>query len=235
MAENERVLVIGGTRGAGREMVRLLLRDGNLVRVLARDAGRARAKMGETVEVVEGDVTRPETLPEAMRDVDAIILTVGVPRRPMGRSQVRAVEYDGTRNVLKAARQAGFNGRFLYMSALGTTRPSVEGVLLNLLKGGTLHWRRRGERQIRQSGFDYTITHAGILTDAAPGRQPLEISQNEYPLSLRYRISRADVAEVFVQALRHPQTRNTTFDAVWAQDELAETWHVLFARLVQGT
>lgn len=32
-----------------------------------------------------------------------------------------------------------------------------------------------------------------------------------------YKISRADVADVFVQALTHPRTRRTTFEVVWAK------------------
>jgi hypothetical protein len=57
----------------------------------------------------------------------------------------------------------------------------------------------------------------GFLTNAQAGSSPIEISQDNYPLSLRYRIARADVAEVFVQALKHYKTARTTFEIAWAR------------------
>jgi len=39
------------------------------------------------------------------------------------------------------------------------------------------------------------------------------------------------VAEVFIQALRHPSTRRTTFEVVWAKGRQRQEWDVLFGRL----
>ena len=252
MPQSERVLVIGATQGTGSEIVWLLLHDGYRVRVLARDEAKAKEKFGNqkfggAVEIVAGDITKPSTLPAAMSGVDHIILTAGVTKRPAGEQLIKTTVYDGTVNTLTAARQAGFNGRFLYMSVIGTTKPSWLGFLLNLAKRNTLYWRRRAEAAIRQSGFDYTIIHAGILTDDPAGQRTIEISQNQYPMALKYKISRADVAEIFVQALRYSSTRNTSFDAVWATgdaigdsgaapgQEASRPWDVLFARLSRDT
>ncbi|HEV2129729.1 MAG TPA: SDR family oxidoreductase [Longimicrobiaceae bacterium] len=230
--EHSRVLVIGATRGTGYEIVQRLLREGYQVRVLARDGARACQRLGEAVEVVVGDVRRPETLPAAVNSVGAIILTAAVIHRVAGQQAVRATVYEGTLNTLAAARHTRFTGRFLYMSALGTRRGSWLGFLLSRIKGNTLRWRRLAEEAIRLSGLDYTIIHAGILTNAPAGQRAIEISQHDYPLLPRYRISRGDVAEVFVQALRHPRTRNTTFDAVWTQGLPTHDWEALFGALV---
>jgi uncharacterized protein YbjT (DUF2867 family) len=117
------------------------------------------------------------------------------------------------------------------MGAIGTTRGSILSFLLNLIKGNTLRWRRRAEEALRKSGLEYTIIHAGILTDAPGGQRAVEIGQAHYPMRLRYRISRADAAELFVRALRHPNTRNTTFDAVWARNGHVREWGELFRDL----
>ena len=243
MPDSKRVLVIGATQGTGYEIVRLLLRDHYRVRVLARDEAKAQEKFGHeqfggAVEIVVGDITRPSTLPAAMSGVDHIISTAGVTKRPAGEQLIKTTVYDGTLNTLTAAKQSGFNGRFLYMSVIGTTKSSWLGFLLNLAKRNTLYWRRRAAATIRQSGFDYTIIHSGILTDAPAGQRAVEISQHEYPMALKYKISRADVAEIFVQALRYPSTRNTSFDTVWAIGDSAtasNNWDVLFAGLAKDT
>lgn len=234
MSETTRILVIGGTRGTGYQIVRLLLRDGYAVRVLARDAVRAAETHGPQVEIVAGDLIRPDTLPAAMQGIDVIILTAAVSRPVAGPRAVRATVYDGTLHTLAAAHAEGFQGRFLYMSVLGVYRRSWLGMLLNLKKGNTLRWRRHAEAEIRSSGFDHTIIHAGILTDDPPGQRRIVIGQDNLPLLPRYRICRADVAEVFVQALRHPQTRNTSFDVAWGNGAAATDWNALFAGLSEG-
>jgi len=235
MDAGERVLVIGATQGTGLHIVRLLLREGYRVRVLARNEAKARSRFGDTVEVVVGDVTRPDTLPVAFPGVDHVILTAAVTQRPASEALVKSTVYDGTLHVLSAAGKAGLAGRFMYMSALGTTKGSLLALGLNLVKGNTLRWRRRVEEEIRRSGLDYTIVHAGILSDAPAGRRAIEIGQDELPMRPWYRIGREDVAEVFVRALRHPAARNTTFDAVWSRGETPPDWDALFARLAPGT
>ena len=231
VAHGERVLVIGATRGTGSLIAQRLLREGYRVRILTRSAAKADAMFGDSVEVAVGDVTQPDSLSGAVSGVDHLVLTVGVTKRPAGERLVRATEYDGTLTVLTAAQAAGLPGRFLYMSAIGTTKWSLLAFLLNLIKGNTLRWRRRAEERIRASGLAYTIVHAGILTKAPAGRRRVEISQHEYPMALRYQIGRDDVAEVFVQALRRPEARSTTFDAVWARGQGPTPWETAFAGL----
>ena len=55
------ILVTGATGNAGRQVVGELLALGHRVRALTRNAATARFPAG--VEVVEGDLTRPETIP----------------------------------------------------------------------------------------------------------------------------------------------------------------------------
>ena len=222
------VLVIGATRGAGRLAVDLLLREGRKVRVLARKPEEARADFGDSVEVVKGDITRPETLADAIRGTAGILLTAGVTKRPAPERLVKSTEYDGTLNVLEAARTANFEGRLVYMSAVGTTRWSPLGFLLNLIKGNTLKWRGEGEEAIRASGVDYAIVHAGILNDQPGGRHALLVTQRRLPLSPRYRLSRADAAEVLVHALTDPRTSRSTIDVVWTGGEPTRDWNLLF-------
>ncbi len=231
MQQGQLVLVIGGTRGTGLLIVESLAQDGYRVRALARHPGEAAPRLGSAAEVVPGDVTRPDTLPAAVKDVAHLIFTAGVAVGPARERLIVATEYEGVRNTLASARRAGFRGRFLYMTSIGVTRRSLSATLLNLVKGNTLRWRRRAEEDIRASGVDYTIIRAGFLLNSPGGRRAIEVSQETHPLSPRYRIARADVAESFVQALKHPSTSRTTFEVVWGRGARRETWDMLLRRL----
>jgi uncharacterized protein YbjT (DUF2867 family) len=209
------VLVVGGTRGVGLLIARRLSDRGCHVRVLARDPVRASAELGPSFEVVTGDLTKADSLPPAVADVDDIIFTAGAPSgRYAPESLVKAVDYQGVVDTLAAARRAGLGGRFVYLNTIGIATPSLAGTLINLLKRNTLVWRRRVEDAIRSSGLDYTIIRVGFLLNRPGGERAVMVSQDALPLSLRHRIARADVAETFVEAMRDPRASRTTFEIV---------------------
>ena len=210
------ILVIGGTRGTGLLIARLLVRQGRGVRVFARNRARALRRLDPEVEVVEGDLTKPETLGPAVDGARHIIITAGCRSgHPVGEARVKAVEYEGTLALLAAAQRASFAGRLLYMTASGLTTPSLLARCLNLWKGNTLIWRRRVEAPIRSSGLDYTIIRTGVLLNRPGGRHRIRIVQQALPLAWRHRIARADVAALFVAAVDHPQTTRASFEVVW--------------------
>ncbi len=203
MGQRQQVLVVGGTRGTGLLIVQLLLRDGYRVRVLARNPAQATARLGSTVDVIPGNLTRPETLSRAVRGATHVIFTAGVAVGPAREKLIIATEYEGVLKTLAAARSEGFSGRFLYMTSIGVTRASLTGAFLR----------------------------AGFLLNSPGGRRAIELSQAAHPLAPKYRIARADVAETFVEALKRPNTSRTTFDVVWGRGSRREAWDVLFDRL----
>ena len=70
MEQGRLVLVTGATGYIGGRLVPRLLEAGYRVRCLVRDARRLQGRpWSEQVEVVEGDATRPETLPAALAGV----------------------------------------------------------------------------------------------------------------------------------------------------------------------
>lgn len=227
----DRALVIGGTRGVGLLIVRLLLRRGYQVRALARDPVQAVRDIGPAVEVIAGDITKADTLPRAANGVDHIIFTAGVHSgRFAPESLVKATDHDGVLNTLAAACGTGFRGRFVYLNSIGVTTASLAGRLLNAIKKNTLVWRRRVEDEIRASGLDYTIIRVGFLTNSPSGRRAVIVSQDALPLVPWHRIARADVAEAFVEAMQDPRASRTTFDIVGGKGR-REDWRALFGRL----
>src|SRR5262245_21599882 len=210
------VLVIGGTRSTGL-LAAQRLRDASVpVRVLARDPATASQRLGRAIEVVKGDITKPESLRAAFAGAHDVIFTAGVRSgRFARRSVVRATEYHGVLNVLAAARAHELQGRFVYMTAIGVTHPSLFATALNIWKGNTLHWRRRSEEAIR-SALDYVVVRAAFLLNRPGQQRNIVVRQAASPLTLSEAIARADVAEALVEAMHNPRTSRTTFEIKWA-------------------
>src|SRR5687767_9193580 len=68
------ILVIGGTGNVGRHIVGTLAGRGLPIRVLTRDPENARAVLPAGVEVVAGDLTRPDTLTAALAGAGRVFL-----------------------------------------------------------------------------------------------------------------------------------------------------------------
>lgn len=118
------VLVTGASGFVGRHIVGGLLAAGHKVRGLVRQLP-VRKYRHEGVDYVRGvDVKDIVTLTPAMFEgIDAIIHLVGIiqENRKTGQTFER-IHVDGTRNMVEEAKRAGFAGRFVYMSALGSER-----------------------------------------------------------------------------------------------------------------
>jgi uncharacterized protein YbjT (DUF2867 family) len=228
------VLVIGGTRGTGLLIAQRLERNGDAVRVLARDPPRAAERLGGTIELVHGDITDEATLPDAIDGARAIIFTAGCRSgHPVREAEVRRTEYQGVLNTLAAARHVGFTGRLLYMTSSGVGTRSFWTRSLNLYKGNTLEWRWRAEGAIRESAVGYTVIRAGVLVNRQAGTHEIRFTQRSLPLSPRNRIARADVAAAFVAALEHPRAVRATFEIVWGRAGAApQRWPALMDQLV---
>lgn len=93
------ILVTGATGGVGKRLVRHLLDNHYRVRALVRDPEVAKTLFDERVELVQGDVTRPETLtPKLIENVSAIISCVGTRVEPVeGDTPNRDKYYQGTK------------------------------------------------------------------------------------------------------------------------------------------
>jgi len=117
------ILVTGATGFVGGHVVEALRADGRDVRCLVRDRRRGERLEASGCELVEGDVTRPESLPAAVAGCDAVVHLVAI--RQGRREEFQRVMVDGTRNLLAAAETAGV-GRFVHMSALGTSEETKD-------------------------------------------------------------------------------------------------------------
>lgn len=119
------ILVAGATGGVGKRVVKRLVEQGYKVRSLVRDIDKARAVLGDDVDLVFADITKPETLtPIVLANIQAVICCTAVRVQPVeGDTADRAkysqgvkfyqpeivgdtpenVEYQGVKNLVQAA------------------------------------------------------------------------------------------------------------------------------------
>jgi nucleoside-diphosphate-sugar epimerase len=113
----KRVLVTGGTGFLGGRLVeRLVLEHRASVRVLVRNFARAPRIGRFPIEMVHGDVTRPDDVERAVDGCEVIFHLAALGAQE-SKGLRRLVNVDGTRNVLDAALHAGVK-RVVHLSSL---------------------------------------------------------------------------------------------------------------------
>src|SRR5258708_7500112 len=141
------ILVTGATGLNGSELVRRLSAKGVPVRALVRSAARAEGISSlPQVEIVEGDMARPETLSGALRGVDRAMLI----------SSSDPAMLDAQSNFIEAARKAGVKHVV-----------KLSGIIAELdspFRFARMHGEI--ERRLEESGMAFTHLRAGEFMPA---------------------------------------------------------------------
>jgi len=121
MASTRRILVTGGTGYIGGQLAPYLLEKGYRVRVMVRNASRlARYDWARRVEMVYGDVFKPETLTGALGGVSVAYYFI---HSLYTGKDFRARDVEAARNFSQAAGEAGID-RIIYLG--GPLDPNAE-------------------------------------------------------------------------------------------------------------
>lgn len=101
-ATSQPILVVGATGGVGKRVVQQLQAQGHSVRALVRDLQKGREILGDRVEVIDADITIPETLTAAVvENIRAVICCTGPRVQPQqGDTPDRARYYQGIKFYL---------------------------------------------------------------------------------------------------------------------------------------
>jgi UDP-glucose 4-epimerase len=114
MFRHMKILVTGATGKVGSRLAKRLAQRGDQVRALVRDPARAADLREAHIELAEGDPLRPESLPPAVRGVDAVVHCAAFFRGATP-EQAQAVNELGTQHLASAARAASVK-RFVFTS-----------------------------------------------------------------------------------------------------------------------
>jgi uncharacterized protein YbjT (DUF2867 family) len=158
-ASDSTVLVTGANGYIGSHLVRRLASAGQSVRAMVRS--RDRVDLPDGVEVVQADVTKPETLGPAVEGVTVVVHAAALVanlKEPY-RGAYQAVNLRGTQSLVEAAQRAKVE-RFVLLSGMDT-QPG---------KAGSYMATRWGmEEAVRQGGIPYVILQPSVLFgDGAP-------------------------------------------------------------------
>jgi uncharacterized protein YbjT (DUF2867 family) len=137
----ETILVAGGTGLIGRPLARQLRSDGYQVRLLVRDAQRARDRLGPDFEYAQGDVEEPAAVERAVAGCSGVHVSLGSPGTP---ATIDRVEHRGTARLAAAARHG-----------VARFSPHVTGSLVHEAYGPKLpehQAKLQAERAIQASG-----------------------------------------------------------------------------------
>jgi uncharacterized protein YbjT (DUF2867 family) len=141
------ILVTGGTGLNGKELLRRLSASGIAVRALVRNPAKAEAIAAlPHVEIVQGDMARPETLAAALHDVDCAML--------ISSSDPSMLEVQS--NFIDAARKAGVK-RVVKLSGI---MPELNSAFRFARMHGEI------EKRLEASGMAFTHLRAGEFMPA---------------------------------------------------------------------
>eukprot|EP00299_Pterocystis_sp_00344_P013623 c6697_g1_i1.p1 GENE.c6697_g1_i1~~c6697_g1_i1.p1 ORF type:complete len:781 (-),score=148.17 c6697_g1_i1:171-2513(-) len=234
--KSEVVLVVGGTGGMGRWLLRQLLQQSNrfVIRVLVRDVSAAadlfRGLGFEGLEVVTGDITDMSTLRESIfKEISYLICTVGA--RSIG--EVEEVEYKGVSNVVSAAVKSSSVRHVVLLSCAYVLRPStMQHIMRNRKFNNVLKWKLKGENAVRRCGVPYTIVRPTSIADQDllpketadfhyisrifSGQKGKLRKYNSVTLhqgdTISGRITREQVVMLLIEPLLHDTPHNVTFE-----------------------
>ncbi|MEO6817955.1 MAG: hopanoid-associated sugar epimerase [Edaphobacter sp.] len=126
-----RVFITGATGFVGGHVARAYASEGASLRLLTRQTSRLDSLVGIDAETVVGDLREPEKLRSALTGCDALV-HVAADYRLWVRdpAQMYAANVDGTRELLRIAREVGVQ-RVVYTSSVATMGFKSDGSIVN--------------------------------------------------------------------------------------------------------
>lgn len=198
------LLIIGGTGTLGRQIVLQALTKGYQIRCLVRNFRKANFLKEWGVELVYGDLTRPETILPCLKGITAII--DASTSRPNELNSLKKVDWNGKLYLIEAAKVANIK-RFIFFSAQNLEQ--FKNIPLMKLKYGI-------EIKLKKSNIPYTIFrltgfYQGLIEQyAIPILEDLPIWVTNENTYVSY-MNTQDIAKFCLRSLQIPQTVNQTF------------------------
>jgi len=212
-AYGETILVTGATGRMGLDMYKSLKGSSQDVRALSRTAEKAKEVLGcdkcdESEGIYLGDVTDKDSLVNALKGADTLVIAVGA-HGDEPDDVVDKIEWYGVKNQMEALLSDGKKGkRVVLFSSMSTSKPHNH-VLVD---------KAKAEKYIIEQGIPYTIVKPCGLSEDEAGDRELLIGHDDVADASKwftqgfYMVPRADVVSVTTAALLSPPSDQMHFD-----------------------
>ena len=151
MKNSNQIIVYGGTGFYGQKVVRQLVLKGQSVKVVTRNAEKAKKILEGKVELFQGDVTEKGVIERSLKNVGSIVICLSAMSNKLIR-KMKEIERDAVLEIMEQAKKANIS-RLVYMSGY-----EIRKKLLDDLKIPELgEIKIEIEEKIRQSAFNWTI------------------------------------------------------------------------------
>ena len=241
-------LVTGATGFIGANLVEALGQRGWRVRALHRAASSLKALAGLAYESAIGDVTEPASLAPAMRDVDVVFHVAAVADYwRSDPSRLMQVNVEGTRNVLRAAREAGVRRVVFTSSCAALGQPPFgqaidERAQFNLRPddfpyGYSKYLAEQVCQEFVRAGLDVVIVNPAVVfgprdVNLVSSSLVIAAARRGLPFALPGGVSAIDVADVCAGHIAAAERGQTGERYILTAENL--TYAQLFALLAEG-
>jgi uncharacterized protein YbjT (DUF2867 family) len=151
----KRILVAGATGYLGGFVAREFKSQGYFVRTLSRSVEKLKNIDPAPDEIVQGEITRPETITHVCDDIDIVFSSVDITRQK-DKLTFQDVDYQGNKNLLEVALRAGVK-KFVYVSVFNGP---------NLAHLAIVKAHEDFVAALKSSGIDYAVVRpTGYFSD----------------------------------------------------------------------
>lgn len=221
--DHMKAFVAGATGETGRRIVAELVKREIPVKALVRDIETAQQILPPTVELVTGDVLKPDTLATAIRDCTVVLCATGA-RPSFDPTGPYQVDYQGTQNLVDVAKAQGIE-HFVLVTSLCVSQFFHPLNLFWLI----LVWKKQAEEYLQKSGLTYTIVRPGGLKNEDNNNN---IVMQSADTLFEGSIPRTKVAQVCVEALFLDNSRNKIVEIVANSEADPKPFEQLFASVL---
>lgn len=203
------IVVLGANGGIGNQVVIQALNAGHKVTAILRTPGKLDISH-TNLQIVKGDIMKPDTLEEHLRNKDAVVSAIG--KNSLKKTTLYS---QGNNNLIEAMKRAGTNRAF-FISASGLEVNPTHSLLIKFATKFILQALLRNmyadlramEKIIKESNINWTIMRPPRLLNS-PVSGNYRTTADGF-LNNGLKISRADVAHFIV----HNLTNETIFRKV---------------------
>jgi len=215
-----KAFVAGATGETGKRIVRELVKREIPTIAMVRDVPAARSILPDEVELVTADLLNRDSLKQALGDSTVVLSALGA-RPSLDPTGPYQVDYEGIKNLVEVCKDKQIE-QLVVVSSLCVSQFFHPLNLFWLV----LWWKKQGEEYLMKSGLPYTIVRPGGLKNE-DNTQAIVMSKAD--TLFEGSIPRQKVAQVCVEALFCPESRNKIVEIVTQEQAPEKSFSELFA------